>query len=125
MNKKTLISLVILCFIVGFSMLSKPYFLKRDAVNTVKNILKNWEIGDTTQAMKLWVNPEKSPPVTSVTSSIITEEHFQMSGNIKYADILVLLNFPSNSQLPTGKVWTFRLEYTFSGWRVSKFYRSN
>lgn len=121
-NKPRLIALgifVTIFFLLFFGV--RPALHKKEAVETVETILKNWKHNDFTYNHVYWLDLENVPPLYHLTDFTLVEKKFTDQHGEKKAFITTILEFEIDDIYPTGEKWEFELIDTSEGWKVNRF----
>ncbi len=101
-----------------------PLINRQKASATAKTIFNHWLKDDPAAAISYFLDVNKSPPIYDLKSYEIKKVKFEKVNGRLLARFYVVLNFPMNNPLPSGRVWVCELEKLSRYWRASDFYLS-
>ena len=102
-------------------LMTKSYFLQKDALKVVRSVLQSWQDDDLVSAISHWENEEASPPIYGLAAYDISRGTITKKDGTYYAKVLATLIFAENARFPSSKQWTFILKKTRYGWKITDF----
>jgi len=100
----------------------KPYLEKRTCERILVDVLERWKDGDLLKTFDYWANSDQSPPIYNLDSyKIKSKAIIRSAKNQKSIQFIVLLEFPKNNLMPSGKDWVFQMQKTRYGWKIVEF----
>lgn len=121
MSTTKLITAIIIIGILLSIFPFKTFLNNRQAASVVTDVLHNWKENNIPKAIEAWSDREKSPPVSGLVDYKINSKVFGKKDGVRFAQITVMIIFPSNTDLPSGKNWLFELHETSIGWKIIDF----
>ncbi len=118
-TKKIIIASALVLLALNF--LARPFFKRREAIQTTSKVLSLWKSNDLTFVFNFWEDPKKCPPIYDLQSYKILNKSFKKEKGQLKAFITVSLDFPPGNTLPSGKEWTFELTDSDVGWQINSF----
>ena len=115
MDKTLKICAGIILFIFFIGCLAAPIMAQRKAIvsakSTVKKALDYCQSGDAATGKVLWEDPTKFPDIYDLKSYKIQNAVTHKAGkNAFLTEVHVFIDFGSESTLPSGKVWEFKIK---------------
>lgn len=124
MNPRNKYILAAALFFSAIYFVAIPLINRQKANATVRVIFAHWLKNDSAAALGYFSDIKKFPPIYDLKSYEIKKVKFEKVNGRLLARFYVILNFPINNPMPSGKTWVCELEKLSRYWRASDFYLS-